>query len=61
MNNPSEIRNKVAIGIQSTVYPSEPLFLDDWRLYIKVRNVKKIALVKNLSIRINQVLNQTLE
>lgn len=51
---------KILPAIQSTVIPSNPLPLEDWRLYLKVRNVKKVEMVKHLTVRINQVLNQSL-
>lgn len=52
--------NKVAIGIQSTAQPPIHLSLEDWRLYLKVRSVKRVLMVRHLNDRINQVLNQSI-
>lgn len=52
---------RVAIGIQSTVNPPERLSEADWRLYLAVRSMKKVELVRRLNTQLNQVLKQTLE
>lgn len=52
--------NKIAIGIQSTAQPPIHLSLSDWRLYLKVRDMKRLMAVRNLNNRINQVLNQSI-
>lgn len=53
--------NYMTKSIQSTVYPENPLSEEDWRYYLKIRNVEKIKLVKHLTIKVNQILNQKLK
>lgn len=49
-----------AISIQSSFYPpkSETLSPLDWELYLKLRNVTKIKMVRRLNEKLNQVLTQ---
>lgn len=49
---------KVAIGIQSTVEPDSRLSEADWRLYLTVRSMKKLELIRRLNNQLNQVLKQ---
>lgn len=51
---------KVAIGIQSTVYPDHELSLSDWRLYIIVRNIAQLKMVRSRNNSLNQAINPTL-
>lgn len=53
--------SKVAIGIQSTVEPPERLSLVDWRLYLKVRSVQKMKMVRRLNNQLNMVLRQKID
>lgn len=48
-----------AIGIQSTVYPPEILSPTDWQLYLKLRSVTKMKLIRRLNEKLNQVLTQS--
>lgn len=52
------MNSNIAIGIQSTVYPDLKLSPSDWRLYLTVRNVDKLKLIRRLNNQLNQVLNQ---
>lgn len=54
------MKNKIAIGIQSTAQPPIKLSLPDWQLYIKVKSMKRLLMVRHLNNRINQVLNQSI-
>lgn len=49
-----------AIGIQSTYNPPERLSPVDWELYLKVRCMRKLRLVRRLNDKLNQVLVQSL-
>lgn len=51
-------KSNIAIGIQSTVYPDMKLEEHDWRLYLQVRSVSKIKIIRKLNDKLNQVLNQ---
>lgn len=50
----------VAIGIQSTFNPPDRPSPHDWMLYLKVRSMRKVELVRALNNRLNQVLSQNI-
>lgn len=56
-----ESNPRIAIGIQSTVEPPERLSIQDWRLYLKVRSMQKMKMVRRLNTQLNRVLNQKFE
>lgn len=49
---------KIAIGIQSTFTPPDRLNEADWRLYLSVRSMRKLKLIRRLNNQLNQVLKQ---
>lgn len=54
------MKSNIAIGIQSTVYPDMKLEEHDWKLYLKIRSISKIKIVRRLNDKLNQVLQQTI-
>lgn len=48
------------VRIQSTFNPPERLSPIDWELYLKLRNITKVKLVRRLNEKINQVLTQSM-
>ena len=45
------------IRIQSTFYPPTKISEVDWMLYLKVRSIRKMNLVRRLNEKLNQVLS----
>lgn len=54
------MEQKLAIGIQSTFNPPIKLSEDEWRLYIKVRSMKRVEMIRHLNNKINQILRQSI-
>lgn len=48
------------VRIQSTVVPPEILSPADWQLYIKVRSVQKVNIIRRLNDKLNRVLRQSI-
>lgn len=54
------MQHKIAIGIQSTFNPPIRITEDEWRLYIKLRSMQKVKIVRHLNDKINQILKQSI-
>lgn len=48
------------VRTQSTYNPPERLSAVDWELYLKLRSVHKIKLVRRLNDKLNQILSQSM-
>ena len=48
------------VRIQSTFNPPERLSPVDWELYLKLRSMHKIKLVRRLNEKLNQILTQSM-
>lgn len=54
------MEHKLALGIQSTFNPPVRISEEEWRLYIKVRSIKKVEMIRHLNHKINQILRQSI-